>query len=285
MQDERFLRILEKGVKRQSDGRYKMPLSLKSDNMCLPKKCQLAVKRWKQLNAIFKKNPKFFTDYQAFMKDLTSQWAERVPAYCLEVQDGKVNYLPCTGIYHPKKPGQIRIVFDSSAQYNGVSFNDYLLQDPDFMNMLGILCRFRQESVAFMTDVKSTFHQFVVSEEHRDLLRFLRWLDGHLSREAVEYHTKAHRFGASSSPGCVHFGLRRATDDGEEEFGADTATFICKNFYVDDGLKSVPTISEDIHLIKSSQGICDKACLRLHKKEVLKKRKVLKEVRIIFSGR
>ena len=52
------------------------------------------------------------------------------------------------------------------------------------------------------------------------------------------------------------------------------ATFILKNFYVDDGLKSMPTVSEAIHLIKASQGICKRACLRLHKivsnkKEVL----------------
>ena len=119
------------------------------------------------------KNREFFTDYQTFIKDLTSQCAQGVPADRLEVHDSKVNYDPHTGFYHPKKPGQIRAVFDSSAQYNGVSLNDYLLQSPDFMNdLLGILCRFRQESVAFRTDVKSMFHQFVVWEEQRDLLRF-----------------------------------------------------------------------------------------------------------------
>ena len=170
--DERFLWILENGVKKQSDGRYEMPLPLKSDNVCLANNRQLAVKRWNQLNGRAKKNPKFFTDYQTFIKDLTSQYAERVPADRLEVQDSKVNYDPHTGVYHPKKPGQIRAVF-CSAQYNGVSLNDYLLQSPDFMNdLLGILCRFRQESVAFRTDVKSMFHQFVVWEEQRDLLRF-----------------------------------------------------------------------------------------------------------------
>ena len=185
------------------------------------------------------------------MKDLTSQCAERVPADRLELQDGKVNYVPHTGVYHPKKPGQIRVVFDCSAQYNGVSLNDYLLQGPDFMNdLLGILCRFRQESVAFMTDIKSMFHQFVVSEEHRDL--FFWWLNGDPSKEVAEYRMKAHLFGASSSTGCAHFGLRRAADDGEEEFGADAATFIRKNFYIDDGLKSVPTVSEAMHLIKAS---------------------------------
>lgn len=275
VEDERFLRILEDGVKKRPDGHYEMPLPLKSDNVSLPNNRQLAVKRWNQLNARFKKNPKFFADYQIFMKDLISQCAEKVPVDRLEVQDGKVNYVPHTGVYHPKKPGQIRVVFDCSAQFNGVSLNDYLLQGPEFMNdLLGILCRFRQENVAFMTDIKSMFHQFVVAEEHRDLLRFLWWLDGDPSREVVEYRMKVHLFGASSSPGCANFGLRRAADDGEEEFGADAAAFIRKNFYVDDGLKSVPTVPEAIELIKASQAICDKAGLRLHKivsnkKEVL----------------
>ena len=246
---KRFLRILENGVKTQSDGRYEMPLPLKSDNVCLANNRQLAVKRWNQLNAKLKKNPKFFTDYQTIIEDLTSQCAERVPADRLEVQDSKVKYNPHTGVYHPKKPGQIRAVFDCSAQYNGVSLNDYLLQIPDFMNdLFGILCRFRQESVALRTDIKSMFHQFVVWEKHRDLLRFFWWLNGDPSKELAEYRMKAHLFGASSSPACAHVGIRRAADNGEEEFGADAPTFIRKNFYVDDGLKSVPTVTEAIHL-------------------------------------
>ena len=69
MEDERFLRILEDGVKKQSHGRYMMPLPLKSDSVSLPNNRQLAVKRWNQLKARFKKNPKFFADYQTFMKD------------------------------------------------------------------------------------------------------------------------------------------------------------------------------------------------------------------------
>ena len=85
---------------------------------------------------------------------------------------------------------------------------------------------------------------------------------------------KVHLFGASSSPGCAKFGFRRAADDGEEEFGTDAAAFIRKDFYVDDGLKSVSTVPEAIQLIKASQAICSKACLGLHKivsnkKEVL----------------
>ena len=141
-------------------------------------------------------------------------------------------------------------------------------------DLLGILCRFRKESDAFMSDIKSMFHQFVVAEEHRDLLRFLWWLDEHPTKEVIDYRMKVHLFGASISPGCANFGLRRAADDGEEGFGTDAAAFIRKDFYVDDGLKSVSTVPEAIQLIKASQAICSKACLRLHKivsnkKEVL----------------
>ena len=36
IEDERFLGIFEDGVKKQSDGRYVMPLPLKSDSMVFP---------------------------------------------------------------------------------------------------------------------------------------------------------------------------------------------------------------------------------------------------------
>ena len=51
-------------------------------------------------------------------------------------------------------------------------------------------------------------------------------------------------FGAASSPGCANFGLKKTATDNESEFGSDAANFIRKDFYIDDGLKSVATVSE-----------------------------------------
>ena len=168
MEDERFLTILENGIVKREDGHYEMPLPLKSNQLRLPYSCQLVVKRWHQLLARVKKKPKFLEDYQAFMKEVIASCAEKVPPDRLKVQNGMVKYVPHTGVYHPKKPEQIRVVFDCSASHEGVSLNGYLLQGPDLMNdLLGILGRVRQERVGFMTDIKSTFHQFMVSEEHR----------------------------------------------------------------------------------------------------------------------
>ena len=115
----------------------------------------------------------------------------------------------------------------------------------------------------------------MVAEDHRDLLRFLWWEDGDPSKPVIEYRMKVHLFGASSSPGCANFGLKKAADDREEEFGNDAASFIRRDFHVDDGLKSVPTAQEAVGLSKSSQKIFAKAGLKLHKvmsnnKEVLR---------------
>ena len=85
------------------------------------------------------------------------------------------------------------------------------------------------------------FHQIRVNPEHRDLLRFLWWEGNDLSKDPTDYRMPVHLFGATSSPSCANFALKKTADDYEEEFGAQAANFIRHNFYVDDGLKSVPT--------------------------------------------
>ena len=278
VQDSRFVKILEDGIKKLPNGHYEMPLPLKSERVDLLNNRPLAVKRWNQLNVRFNKSPEFLKDYQVFMKDVIEHCAEKVPEDCLNINNGQVNYVPHTGVYHPRKKDKIRVVFDCSARYDGSCLNDHLLQGPDFMNgLLGILCRFREEEVAVATDIQGMFHQFEVPEENRDLLRFLWWKDGDPKSEVIEYRMKVHLFGASSSPGCANFGLNRAADDGEEEFGKDAADFIRHNFYVDDGLKSEPDVPKAIELIKKSQGICAKAGLRLHK-VVSNRREVLEAI-------
>ena len=74
-----------------------------------------------------------------------------------------------------------------------------------------------------------------------------------------------HLFGAVSSPAVANYSLHKTAETGRAEFGDKAADFLCRHFYVDDGLTSVPTISEAIELIEDSQGLCASAKLRLHK--------------------
>lgn len=59
-----------------------------------------------------------------------------------------------------------------------------------------------------------------------------------------------HLFGATSSPGCTNLALQTAAN--ENDLVEEAASFIKTNSYVDDGLKSIPTVQEAIKLIKNS---------------------------------
>ena len=151
---------------------------------------------------------------------------------------------------------KIHVVFDCSADYKRESLNKYLLTGPDLTNgLVGVLCQFRRDPVAFMCDLEAMFHQFKVDKRHRNLLWFLWWPDGDIKAVLVEYRMTVHLLGAGSSPGCANFALKRIATDHEEEFGHNGANFVRDNFYVDNDLKSVSTVTETIKLIESTLGL------------------------------
>ncbi len=83
------------------------------------------------------KRTHFRTDYNKFMENMIQkEYAEKVPESEIRGPDGKTWFLPHHGVYHPKKPNKIRVVFDCAAKYQGVSLNDVLLQGPNLMNNL-----------------------------------------------------------------------------------------------------------------------------------------------------
>lgn len=85
-------------------------------------------------------------DYIEFMsKMLDKGHAVLVPDREISCNEspGQIWYLPHFDVYHLKKPEQIRVVFDSSTEYQGKSLNRELLAGPDLMNtLLGVLVRF-----------------------------------------------------------------------------------------------------------------------------------------------
>ena len=175
--DRRFLSLLKEGIHQREDKHYEMPLPFIMDNVPLPNNRVIAIERLQHLKRKLKRDADYQRDYVAFMKDLTEKgFAERVPVSELHLEDGHVWYIPHHGVYHPKKPGKIRVVFDCSSSFKGFCLNDHLMSGPNLTNLLvGVLCRFRQEEIAFICDVEAMFHQFKVNVEHRNFLRFLLW--------------------------------------------------------------------------------------------------------------
>ena len=97
-------------------------------------------------------------------------------------------------------------MFDCAARFKGTSLNEQLLQGPN-------LTRFREEEIAFMGDIDSMFYQVRVRPEDTSFLRFLWWNDGNPSSNVVEFQMMVHLFGATSSPSCANFCLRKTAQD------------------------------------------------------------------------
>jgi len=76
---------------------------------------------------------------------------------------------------------------------------------------------------------------------------------------------RVHVFGNSPSPAVATYGLRRAAFYGEPEFGSAAREFIHREFYVDDGLASLPSEEEAVSLLKAARGMLGISNLRLHK--------------------
>jgi len=118
--------------------------------------------------------------------------------------------------------------------------NDNLLQEPDLVNSLvGVLIRFREQSVALVADIEAMFHQVKVSDKDRDVLIFLWWPDGDMDKPPSEYCMTVHLFSATSSPSCAAYSLKSTARENAASCSPEAVKTVERNFYVDDLLKSV----------------------------------------------
>lgn len=182
----------------------------------LPNNKGLAASRLNSLCRTLNKRPEMKRHFMDFMQGLFDR-GQAEPAPPLKEEE-ECWYLPFFGVYHPEKPGNIRVVFDSSAKFKGVSLNDMLLTGPNMNNgLFGVLFWFREEFVAVTADIQQMFHCFLVQEDHRNFLRFLWYHNNDPEEEIVEYRMTVHVFGNSPSPAVVIFGLRKAAHQTEAQ--------------------------------------------------------------------
>ena len=225
-----------------------------TDIVAMPKNKANVLNRLKWVKKRMMKDEGFCKEYCEFMKKLfKAGHARKVPKERLLERSW---YIPHHGVYHPSKK-KLRVVFDCSAELDGVSLNSMLLQGPDFMNsMLGVLVRFRIGLIPVMTDIEAMYYQVKIPEEHCKFLRFFWWEDGLLSREPVECEMCVHPFGAISSKNCVIFALHQTAYDNQNTFGNAAMKTLLQDFYVDDMLKADDDKDEIISLLRNIIGMC-----------------------------
>jgi len=226
-------------------GNYQICLPFRDDNVNFPANRDHISTRFSLLCSRFKRNSGLFREYSGFMKEMIdNDYVEPVPGDEPSPKTGKVWYLPHHAVYHKQKR-KIRVVFDCSAKFRGVSLNDQLLQGPDLSNnLVGVLLRFRTDVCAFTGDIQKMFYQVQIPPEQRNFLRFL-WLDEEFN--VKDFRLKVHVFGARSSPSIANFALKQTALEYAKTPSVHQA--ILNNFYVDDLLKSTGSSSKAINLM------------------------------------
>ena len=134
-------------------GHYVLPLPFINEKVYLNNNKQLALKRLLHHKRKFAKITKFHGDYKEFIDNMISKGHARKVQH--SYNGNEKWFIPHHGRYDQKKK-KIRVVFDCSSKYQGRS--DELLQGLDLANqLLGVLIRFRQHSIATMGDIESMF--------------------------------------------------------------------------------------------------------------------------------
>ena len=124
--DKKFLEMMDENTKKLGK-HYQLPLPLKNHKKFSNNR-YLAEKRPQHLKRRFMKKPKCFMNYKGFMDDIIKKgYAEKSTK---EDSEERTWYILHHGVYHPSKPGKIRVVFNSSAEFKEVSLNKNLMGGP-----------------------------------------------------------------------------------------------------------------------------------------------------------
>ncbi|XP_015748010.1 PREDICTED: uncharacterized protein LOC107327777 [Acropora digitifera] len=255
------------GSLREVNGHFQVALPWRHDPPYLPNNKVMAERRALLLKRRLMKNEDLLEKYRTTMNDYIEKGhAEMVPEEELNLRNRPVWFLPHHPVTHPMKPDKVRVVYDCAAKFGQTSLNQQLLQGPDQTNQLvGVLSRFRQNSVGIVADIEAMFHQVLVDPKDCDSLRFLWWPNGDLTKEMREYRMVKHLFGATSSPSVANFCLRKTAQLHREEFDKEVIETVNRDMYVDDMMKSTSTTEKAINLASQLQTLLKKGGFRLTK--------------------
>ena len=86
-----------------------------------------------------------------------------------EIDGGPSWYLPhFLVVREDKETTKVRIVYDSAARYEEVSFNDTMLPEPKLQqDVFDVLLRFRSNPVTLVAELTEMFSQVIMAKQDR----------------------------------------------------------------------------------------------------------------------
>ena len=264
IQEREFLKHMAPSIKLTPSGNIQVPLPFTIPSLSFHDNRKQAYHRTHTSLKRLQKEPSLLASclekMETYIKGPVPKF-HLIPAEHRRPPSGQANYLP---LFWVKQGGKARIVFDAAATFgpDKKCINQFLNQGPDINNkLLGVVCRFRRYPVAFMADVESMFYQFFIPPDQATFLRFFWFQDNDPLKPLVEYWSRVHLMGLTSSPTVAKLCLRYAAmhdppppaawireddllDPAQRRRSREsdpTEDFIVDGFYVDDGLASAET--------------------------------------------
>ena len=238
---------------------WMIPYPWKRDPKDLPDNKSQAMKGLESKERRLLKNPLQAAAYNEKMTEMEDMsFSRKLSEQEINDYKGPVHYISHHAVLRPESTSTpVRIVFNSSATYQGHKLNDYWQKGPDLLNgLFGVILRFRENKVALTADISKMYHRVLIPLEDQHVHRFL-WRNFEIDRPPDTYVMKVLTFGDKPAPAMAQVALRKTAEDGECE-NPRAAQAIKDNSYMDDTLDSVTTNEEAMGLTKAIDDVLEK---------------------------
>ena len=166
-----------------------IPYPWKKDPRQLPNNKSQAKKKLEATERWLFKNPDHAAAYDLQMVEMNHlQFSRRLTEKEAREYPGPVHFISHHEVLRPEsKSTPVRIVFNSSAAFQGHKLNEYWMKGPDLLNdLFGVVLRFRENQVAFIGDISKMYHRIRIPEMDQHVHRFL-WRNLQTHREPDVY--------------------------------------------------------------------------------------------------
>ena len=237
-------RIIEDSCKKVGN-QWMVSYPWQKDRKDLPNNKHQAMKRLEANERRLERNPEHAKACDKQIMEMNElNFARKLEEKEINDYHRPVHYIAHHSVVKPEsKSTPVRIVFNSSAVYQGQCLNDYWFKGPDLLNNLfGVILRFRENKVALNADISKMYHRVLILLEDQHVHRFL-WRNMETSREPDTYVMNVLTFGDKPAPAMAQVALKKTAVE-DESINPRAAQTVKDNTYVDDILDSMNTVKE-----------------------------------------
>ena len=262
--EEQELKIIQSNLEYHEDGHWVTSYPWIVNPDLLPNNYYAALATLKSTEKKLISDGQWGSTYSDQIQDMADRGvARRLSQEEMDKWEGPVFYLSHLAVQNPKSLSTpVRIVFNSSQTYRGVSLNNFLAKGPDSYrtSLISILLRFRENEVVYIGDIKKMYNsvhlQMLEQHTHRFLWRELE------DREPDIWCITRVNMGDKPAGAIAVEAKDKTAEMFKDEYPA-AAEAIIHSSYVDDIIGSVKSLAEAKDLTEGIDSILNKGGFKI----------------------